>query len=334
MHNYDHKKLIEIITKLDALPAEQEKYAEWIKAEAHLAFLRENARSSELVVYANAEYTFVDSIVVPNEVLARMTPADLEGWHFSSDYSMASYVYGGGRDDVWIERGVRKGYDAENGTQLVFLRTFDGWDGSGRNHVEINQEYTHITGIHWRPQRRAYCRFDERGDLEAAVSVTTREDKGSEMALVTFKWQHLEEYLSVADAVLVRRYDFTLLRRDQFSGWPQEPPDNIRESPEFFYHRQVMPGHAAYTRRKANHSPAARQGTNPPEHQGELGQLEGGAKVRRIRSLRLAQQAHRDNLDGPRRDHQLFRREGQYAAVRAVSGVLPPGSSLQVQDGS
>jgi hypothetical protein len=248
LHNYNHKKLIEIISRLDALPAEQEKYAEWIKAEPHLAFLRENARSEELVVYANAEYTFVDSVIVPNDMLATVTPKDLEDWHFSSDYSIAGYVYGGGRDDVWIERGARKGYgDEQRGAQFVFLRTFEGWEGPGRDYVEINQEYTHIAGIHWRPERRAYCRFDERGDLEAAVSVTTREGKGSEMTLVTFKWEDLEKYLAVADATLVRRFDFTLLRRDQFNGWPQELPDNIRESGEFFYRRLVMPDFAAYT---------------------------------------------------------------------------------------
>jgi hypothetical protein len=72
LHNYNHKKLIEIISRLDALPTEQEKYAEWIKAEPHLAFLRENARSEELVVYANAEYTFVDSVIVPNDMLAQL----------------------------------------------------------------------------------------------------------------------------------------------------------------------------------------------------------------------------------------------------------------------
>jgi hypothetical protein len=71
VHNYDHKKLIETITRLDELPSGQEEYAEWIKAEAHLEFLRQNSRSDELVVSASGEYTFVDSIVVPNDVLNR-----------------------------------------------------------------------------------------------------------------------------------------------------------------------------------------------------------------------------------------------------------------------
>lgn len=248
MPSYEHKKLIERIGKLDALPSDPKEYAEWIKAEAHLALLRDNARSDEIVVQASSVYTFVDSIVVPNDVLARLTPADLGQWQFDSYSPIAGYVYGGGREDVWIERGVRRGYDGhQNGIQLVFRRSFEGWEGSGRSYVEVNQEYTHVAGIHWRPERRAYCRYDRRGDLEDVVSVTTREDKASNMALVTFKWETLEEYLCLADAVLLRRFDFTLLRRGDFSGWPQEGLEKFQEVGEVFYHRLVMPGYAAYT---------------------------------------------------------------------------------------
>src|SRR5262249_19824982 len=88
----------------------------------------------------------------------------------------------------------------------------------------------------------------EHGDLEPVVSVTTREDKGSNMTLVSFKWEPLEEYLVASKASLVRMFDFTLLRRPGFCGWSNEPPQQVDESDHFFYHRQVMPGHAAYTR--------------------------------------------------------------------------------------
>jgi hypothetical protein len=43
-------------------------------------------------------------------------------------------------------------------------------------------------------------------------------------------------------------FDFTLLRRSDFSGWSDEPTQEIHESAEFFYRRKIMPGHAAYTR--------------------------------------------------------------------------------------
>ena len=164
--NYDHKKLIETITKLDELPTSQAEYATWITAEAHLAFLRRNAGADEVVVYASGEYTFVQSLVVPNANLAALDRHELMNWNFMPDRSIASYVTGGGRDDVWIER-------SKNATQLIFGRTFEGWSGPGHCYYELHQEYAHLAGIHWRPERRAYCRYDGHGDLEVLERVNT-----------------------------------------------------------------------------------------------------------------------------------------------------------------
>jgi hypothetical protein len=250
LDNYEHKKLIQAITKLDEVPADSRAFSEWIHAEAHLAFLRENARAEDLVIYASGEYTFVHSVVVPNGRLSPVDRDDLMGWNFNPYTSIASYVTGGGRDDVWVERGLSGTgtKTLKHAVQLIFGRTFEGWTGPGRNYYELHQEYAHLAGIHWRPEKRAYCRFNEHGDLEPVVSITTREDKGSNMALVSFKWEPLEEYLAASNASLVRMFDFTLLRRSGFCGWSNEPPQEVDESDHFFYHRKVMPGYAAYTR--------------------------------------------------------------------------------------
>lgn len=250
MDNYEHKKLIQAIAKLDAVPADSRAFSEWIHAEAHLAFLRENAWADDLVIYASGEYTFIHSVVVPNGRLSPVDRDDLMGWNFSPYTSIASYVTGGGRDDVWVERGLSGTgtKTLKDAVQLIFGRTFEGWTGLGRNYYELHQEYAHLAGIHWRPEKRAYCRFNEHGDLEPVVSVTTREDKGSNMALVSSKWEPLEAYLAASNASLVRMFDFTLLRRSGFYGWSNEPLQEVDESDHFFYHRKVMPGYAAYTR--------------------------------------------------------------------------------------
>lgn len=86
MSSYDHKKLIETITKLDRIPADSQAYSEWIQAGAHLAFLRENARASELVVHASGEYTCVHSVVVPNDRLS------LSDWGNPMSWSLTSYA--------------------------------------------------------------------------------------------------------------------------------------------------------------------------------------------------------------------------------------------------
>jgi hypothetical protein len=250
LHDYEHKKLIQAITKLDEVPADSKPFSEWIEAEAHLYFLRRNAHADELVIYASGEYTFIHSVAVPNDRLAPVDQQDLMQWSFNPFTSIASYVTGGGREDVWVERGLSGTgtKTLKDAVQLIFGRTFEGWTGPGRTYYELHQEYAHLTGIHWRPEMRAYCRFNEHGDLEPVVSVTSREDKASNVALVSFKWEPLEEYLAASNASLVRMFDFTLLRRSGFTGWSEGPTQEIIESPDFFYRRKVLPGYAAYTR--------------------------------------------------------------------------------------
>ncbi len=250
MHNYEHKKLIQAITRLDEVPEEPNSFSKWIEAEAHLDFLRKNARADELVIHASGEYTFIHSVVVPNDLLASADRQDLMRWNFNPFAPIASYVTGGGREDMWVERGlIGTGTKTlENAVQLIFGRTFEGWTGSGRTYYELHQEYAHLTNIHWRPEMRAYCRFNELGDLDPVVSVTSREDKDSNIGLVSFKWVPLEEYLAATNTSLVRMFDFTLWRRSEFPGWSDGPTQEIIESPDFFCRRKVMHDYAAYTR--------------------------------------------------------------------------------------
>ena len=250
LQNHEHKKLIEALTKLDEVPADSQEFSDWIEAEAHLDFLRRNSRAEELAIYASGEYTFVHTVAVSNDRLTPIDQQDLLQWRCNPYTSIASYVTGGGRDNVWVERRLSGtgSTTLKDALQLIFGRTFEGWTGAGRTYYELHQEYAHLAGIHWRPESRAYCRFNEHGDLEPVVSVTSREDKGSNTALVSFKWEPLEEYLAAANASLVRMFDFTLLRRSGFSGWSDTPSQEINESPDFFYRRKVMPGYAAYTR--------------------------------------------------------------------------------------
>ena len=249
MPSFEHKKIIEEIIGLDELPPTQADFATWIQAGAHLDFLRRNAHSEELVIYGSGEYSFVHAAVLPNERLASLNQDDLLNWAGDPYSSIASYVWGGGRDDVWVERLTDSAGSRElkGATQLVFGRTFEGWSGSDRTYFEVNQEYTHIAGIHWRPEQRAYCRFDENGDHQQVVSITGRSETVKNVLCVSFAWAALEEYLAATNSTLVRRFDFTLLRRNSFTTWPEGPETVIRESDQIFYRQKVDPGVAAYT---------------------------------------------------------------------------------------
>lgn len=248
MTTYAHKKIGKAIAALDQVPDDNDTFDKWIRAGRHLDNLLTNGKCDELIVYASGPHTFIHSIAVPSDALALEDPQALLAWSTNPFRSIASYVWGGGRDTMWIERGAdnrgSKALDA--GVDLIFARTFEGWSGPDRTYFEVNQEYTHLSGIHWRPEQSAYCCFDDNGDLADIVSITLRDRHGS-VSLVTFSWSKLEEYLSIAGYVLVRMFDFTLLRYGQFNGWGDGSEDIVQVSNEFLY-RQKIASQAAYTR--------------------------------------------------------------------------------------
>ncbi len=246
--NFEHKKIIETIARLDEPPLKPEDFSPWLRGDAHIAFLEQNARADELVVFASGEHTFINAVAVPDERLSRIDRRDLMGWNFNAHRSIASLV--SSADDTWIERGLTgtASKTLDGGVQLIFGRVFEEWSGPGRSYLELHQEYAHLSGVHWRPEKRAHCRFNKHGDLEQVVSITTREDKGSDMALATFRWEPLEKYLAAGNASLVRMFDIPLYRRAGFSGWSSEPPEEVQLSDAFFFHRKIDGGHASYLR--------------------------------------------------------------------------------------
>lgn len=246
-----HNKLIERIENLNKAPDDATEYATWIKADAHFALLRENAREDELIIYGVDRCAFIHTVVASQESLHSIDHDDLLRWDGNPFSSLAGYEAVQGQEGVWIDKATDWGAKTLRGAQqLVFARHFEGLKGKDATYYEILQEYSHLTDIHWRPEQRAYCRFDENGDFDHIVSVTSKEDLGS-VSLVSFRREPLEQYLAASDSVLVRMFDFTLLRFGNdfsFSHWPSGPENVCRDSADFFFRQKIDPGKAAYAR--------------------------------------------------------------------------------------
>ena len=247
MPTYEHRQLVDYISKLDTMPRDIGAYADWIKAGAHLDLLRRNTLADELIIYASGDYTLVHTVVVPEDALKALNVEDLLDCSADPYQALAGYCWGGGRDDVWIERSdaTSGSKSIEGSSQLLFVRTIPESADRERLYYEVCQQYAHITEIHFLREHDAYCRFDKLGDLEYVVSLTTKSTP-EEVSLVTFKRDPLEEYLAASSSVLVRMFDFTLLNRSGFTSWPNTPEDLIRER-NLFYNQKVDEKRAAYT---------------------------------------------------------------------------------------
>ena len=170
-------------------------------------------------------------------------------WNGNPFFGHAGYAWGGGRNDVWIDRDHRiwSSNAIKNVQQLVFARDFEGLQGYDAISYEVLQEYLQVSEIHWRSERKAYCRFDENGEFDHIVSITRKDNNNGEI-LISFKRDRLEQYLAASNSVLVRMFDFMFLRQGEFTRWPDGPENMLSESDYFFYRQKIDPGKAAYAR--------------------------------------------------------------------------------------
>ena len=238
-----HSRLIERIRDVNRVPDDPKERESWIRAERHLALLRENQSEDELIIYGAHRHTHVHSVVVKSDRVSPVDQEDLLEWS-GNPYSLsASYESGGPEDSIWIDRSNGWFTETLNGAiQLVFARHFEGLKASDASYCEIHQEYAHLLDVHWRPERRAYCQFDQNGDFEDVVSITSRRDS-EDLTLVSFKREPLEQYLAVSDSVLVRMFGFGLFVPEELcqdSGSSQEPRV-LREGEDFFYRQVIHP---------------------------------------------------------------------------------------------
>ena len=250
MPSYDHITLITRISQIGKVPELDAEYATWIKSDRQLTLLRENAKEDELIIYGGGDHTFIYTVVVDENNLSPLDKDDLLVWSSDLLSPVASYTYGGGIDDVRIKRtGCPWGSKTlEGARQLVFARNFEGLKEKDRLYYEISQEYAHLTEIHWRPEQHAYCRFDENGDFDHIVSITSKENK-RDVSLVSFKREPLDLYLAASNSVLIRMFDFTLYRMDDFPDWWTDGAENtVAESDILFYRQKIIDEHAGYSR--------------------------------------------------------------------------------------
>ena len=158
--------------------APADKAADWlIGAEVSVAFLKANARSEEIVIYASGPAVLVHGVLAP---VKQVTPADQEDLMLGFVQTDESWViqksYGGGEGHkVYLEPPLRHaGKSLSGGEKLIFRRSFDGVQ-KGESPVELNQKLVHALGLHFVPERNAYSRLDERGDIEDVIRVLRAE---------------------------------------------------------------------------------------------------------------------------------------------------------------
>jgi len=231
------------------MPEDASSYSDWLNARAHLDLLTQNANSDEIIVYASSTHAFIHAVLIDRKILRKISQKTLLDWSGNPFCARAGFSWGGGRSDVWIGKapGIWSSIPVEHIQQLLFARIFHGLTGDDGVSYEILQEYLHVSEIFWRPERNAYCCFDEHGDFSDIVSITTK-GTNSRISLVTFQREKLEQYLVACDSLMVRMFDFTFFRPGEFDRWSDDPEITRCVSDKLVYRQKIEDDKASYTR--------------------------------------------------------------------------------------
>ncbi|MBF0296286.1 MAG: hypothetical protein HQL96_13945 [Magnetococcales bacterium] len=228
------KSLVKIATKPDR---QSKEYEEWIQQQDFLEFLRAERQREEVILYAGLTHCYLYGIAVPAAAVTPIDVDDLLGWSCNPFSSWG--LCHGYRDDspelqMWIEPPLSScgSRTLEHGEQLLFIRVFDGFLDN-KTYVELSQKVAHLLGLHLVPERSAYCRLDENGDVEEVVRIHKRQDA----RVVTIKREDLDVLLLMLESSYILLFESIRYDPENIADWGDTPEENVSRSEEFLYFR-------------------------------------------------------------------------------------------------
>jgi hypothetical protein len=145
--------------------------AEWLSsAESSVEFLKQNVESDRTVLYASMPCVLIHVVLGPLEHLDPPNERELSRDFIALDDSwVIEHVSGGGEPDrVYLAPPMDgRGKTLQHGEKLVFRRSFAG--SPERRPIELSQKLVHALDLHYIPERSAYCRLDEDGDVVEVI---------------------------------------------------------------------------------------------------------------------------------------------------------------------
>jgi hypothetical protein len=241
------KRLMEALARISKLPGTDG--AAWLSsAESSVEFLKQSTESDRMVLYASMPCVFIQAVLAPLEHLDPPNEEELSREFMDLDDSWAiEHVSGGGKPErVYLAPPMHgHGQTLQHGEKLVFRRSFAG---SPECPIELSQKLVHALDLHYIPERSAYCRLDEDGDVVEVIKVTEEsgDDWTQDVTAVTILAKDFAEYMRLVGMGMVIFFDFTRVRFGSFQGWSSDHKRFEHKARDLFYHGGVMPGHASH----------------------------------------------------------------------------------------
>ncbi|MFM0239875.1 hypothetical protein [Paraburkholderia phytofirmans] len=185
--------------------------------------LAHERHADKVILYASAfgalGSVLIHSVLVPRSSVDVSAVSDFTGWSGNPfEGPGCGLVYGGG-EGPRVEYGsgaLRDSGMLVDARRIVFGRSFEALR-DGANYYELAQELTLAHGLHWLEERSAWCRLDDRGDVEDVAKVEVEESSGTELrtTIVTVDRKLMNLHMAATDTCLFQMFDVDV-RHDKF----------------------------------------------------------------------------------------------------------------------
>ncbi len=238
------------IYSLEQEPENKVDFDNWVSQKEVVDYLENEAKDDYIIIYAILPHTIIHSLFIPNTRLNEEEIENLKQWNFNRD-SLWAISYSS--DDVWVAPPLSSERDKilSTGEQIVFGRSFECINNN-ECYYELNQKLAHVLEVHYVEERKSWCKLDDQGDIVEVFKLFEINDhlpKNRTGIIICAKREELSEYISIENLTLIRMFDITRFKLDNFRGWA----DN-RESEDFgkltliYGSLSITPGVDSYSR--------------------------------------------------------------------------------------
>ena len=243
------KGIVDRLREISQLPKDDVHH--WLeRAQDGATFLQDICTGPEVLLYGRGPHALVHGVLLPVKNVSPPIKSDLLNSHITTDHTWSiQRVYNGnilGR--VYLEPPLTSvgGHAMDGGEKLIFRRPFNGVE-SVKTPIEISQKLVHSLGLHFVEERHAYCRLDNKGDIQSVIKVFDLEsdEEWDTVQSVSILSKDLATYMALTSTALVLKFDFTRFLMNSFHGWGNEE-QQLYDAPDLFFNSMVLPKRASY----------------------------------------------------------------------------------------
>lgn len=225
---------------------------EWLESAVDsVEYLKKVMTGQWTPIYITGPFFWLYAVLMRAEHASPVDRAKLGSMHVDSMSGWRlEHVWGGGEPErMYLVSGIGEqssGSPLSGGQQLVYSRRMHGRDG----YVEIDQRLVQALDLHWLEERSAYCRINEKGDIESIIKIERLppDEDGHRGTIVSIKDNDLTKYMAVCGMVLAAKFDFTRVDHHKvgFNGWGDHHERFEFTAPDLAYHGGKLPRQASY----------------------------------------------------------------------------------------